>query len=1059
MRDREVSDLVPKKRFLACCWAGNDKPKHLWQSWASPVFEAVNAGFFRSESSMKVWKDTLLAQRVHQELSWVKMGEYTLALRAAQHGQSLDRTMNSEEMRKRVCKRLLESCYSNGTFPTEVDLTTKQPTSKWWDPVYTEIFEVPLLLLQEELRCSDMAQYCSLRYCQIKGWCLFANRFIEDMKSRSKPLSLINKVLDRGGSVVNVSIDRDTPNTIEPEEDVDFDPDAVTKKRSRLAKMARQSSRSIEVSRENIQDPPEFEPDWLFPYPDCFASDEPAGGVDKATQIQEQAKKDLKQLRLYLAYDRDPAYKVLEPAIEKYLSHESDRDSSHFPVPDLFRNARVIDVGQSGRSRLSMVKTSSLDVEQLQSHLLGKRTVKTAKKRLTIIDFCQPEQALLLYLGSAESEKLSAASFLTRHKMRESFTRDHAHKEVNLWVTELHLGFYKKVIITSEYSNPEPLLAGTIFEGPEKSSAFPGEPRSSSKRLQKGAIGWRFSGDLHDRRWTSTVLAFVPDRTGCEDWITCEDFEINRKFHGQRKIIEARLFSDMIKTIDVSTREILRDLNTVLDEGDGGIYQGNTERYDPFSESFDQSYSRSKLFLQLSDFLGHLDDTFRDIMDTIESYTDREKQRPVQPRWSIEDEIKYRPELRRWDQQGKKNVALLRSLRNEIMTKKSRAQHLRESLHADMQLREARLQARTAEDVRLFTYVTIIFLPISFSASLFSMQQAPGNNVVGTFAKVALVALVTTLVILFNAKTMSKNMWMCINTGLRKISYNMSVSSLNFWKDTREELAQAELRNFQSDEPFQVRRTSKWWYFFFLVVYVLLELPAIRILSAYDVCFPTTEQDPKPPTLSEKVIRVALGLLYLPLFVFVYAILFLLYNIIDLLYQLYLSPGVYMRNRIHGIQASTDSSNETHSLQPSNVETGDNRWVNLDRISSGETAANHDGGRNKAFAGIEQLSLSAQRERFGARVARLTHPPRPFRSLLPASDIVGEAVRGKNDDQFSKRERAEKPSATGEGGISTGTEGGQPSAVSTGTRIGRVLGKIGRKGSPKELPTVRTLPV
>lgn len=159
-----------------------------------------------------------------------------------------------------------------------------------------------------------------------------------------------------------------------------------------------------------------------------------------------------------------------------------------------------------------------------------------------------------------------------------------------MWVTELHLSFCRKVTIPSDHEE-------IILEGPEKSSAFPGEPKPSLKRLQKGAIGWRFSGDLHDRRWTGTILASVPGRNGDVNRVTSHNFEIEMRFHGQRKIIETRIFSDMIETIYLSTREILRDLNTVLNEGEGGIYRGPTDYHNPFSKSFDQSNSRSKLFL------------------------------------------------------------------------------------------------------------------------------------------------------------------------------------------------------------------------------------------------------------------------------------------------------------------------------------------------------------------------------------------------------------------------------------------------------------------------------
>lgn len=75
---------------------------------------------------MRVWQNTLEAQRVHRELSWVRLSWYAIASKTAQHGQSLDMTMDPVQMRKRVCERLLECCYSNGTFPTEVVLIVKR---------------------------------------------------------------------------------------------------------------------------------------------------------------------------------------------------------------------------------------------------------------------------------------------------------------------------------------------------------------------------------------------------------------------------------------------------------------------------------------------------------------------------------------------------------------------------------------------------------------------------------------------------------------------------------------------------------------------------------------------------------------------------------------------------------------------------------------------------------------------------------------------------------------------------------------------------------------------
>ena len=807
-----------------------------------------------------------------------------------------------------------------------------------------------------------------------------------------------NSTLRQGSTILKVSADRNTQDTNSTEDDLDIDPEVVAKERARLAKSATHFARSTKIDRANVRDPPDFEPDWLFPYPDCFASDEP---TDTYEEIQEQTRKTVENLRQMLKDFEEPAYKVFELGIDKYYSTEAGKEGFTFPESVRPWRATVDDVGQASHSRMP----DSFSGYSMAIRLLSKRTLKLAKKRLTIIDSCQPEQALLLYLGSAESEKLSTAGFLTRHNMREDFVKDHAHKEVNLWTTELHLSFYKKRIITSDQSRSMPALEESIFESPAKLSAFPGKSKSSLDKIQKGAIGWRFSGDLHDRRWTGTILAFVPGREDT-NWIESSDLTSDKGFHGQRKIIEARLFAEMTKTIHVSTREVLKDLDAVLDGGEGAIYKGSSEYHDPFSESFDQSYSRSKLYLQLSDFLSHLDDSFKSTMETIEAYMDREQQRLVQPRWSVGDERQHRPELQKWDREGKKNVALLRSVRNEVGTKMSRVKHLRESLNADMQLREARLQARSAEDVRLFTYVTIVFLPISFSSSLFSMSKAPDDSLVGTFAKVAVIALIITLVILFNLKTMSRNMWTYVNAGLHKISDTMSISSWKFWKDTHEELVQAEKRNIQSDEPLQIRKMSKWWYCLFFLAFVLSELPALRVQSAWDVVSPPTEEDPNQLGLFRKILVVILGLLFLPLFVFVYTILFILRNFIDLF-------RLYNEISIQGSKRPTDRPEDSKKLKINNVEYKDDN-VTSDRKKVEEANWTSDAG---------------QKEEYIARIARLTHPPRLYISSATANDKLDKGDKGQDKDQDSEVEADE-------------VEGEKDHAMRTKIRTVRVLDRI-----------------
>ncbi len=105
------------------------------------------------------------------------------------------------------------------------------------------------------------------------------------------------------------------------------------------------------------------------------------------------------------------------------------------------------------------------------------------------------------------------------------------------------------------------------------------------------------------------------------------------------------------------------------------------------------------------------------------------------------------PEKILWDNTRIKEQA------DEIAWKIGDLKNLRTILSSDLSLREARVSTQSSEDVRLFTYVTIIFLPLSFSSSLFSMQGLPGSSLVSTFVILTICALFITFLVLVNLKT------------------------------------------------------------------------------------------------------------------------------------------------------------------------------------------------------------------------------------------------------------------------------------------------------------------
>jgi hypothetical protein len=86
------------------------------------------------------------------------------------------------------------------------------------------------------------------------------------------------------------------------------------------------------------------------------------------------------------------------------------------------------------------------------------------------------------------------------------------------------------------------------------------------------------------------------------------------------------------------------------------------------------------------------------------------------------------------------------------------------------------LDLRRANDLRLFTYVTVVFLPISFATGVFSMSDAPTAGLMGSMATTATLALLVTVVALFNAKILEAYLAQPLLSIFRRVFYYPLIS-------------------------------------------------------------------------------------------------------------------------------------------------------------------------------------------------------------------------------------------------------------------------------------------
>lgn len=167
---------------------------------------------------------------------------------------------------------------------------------------------------------------------------------------------------------MKVFADPNTEDTTGNQDNIDSDPEAVAKERAKMAKSATHRARSTKIDRANIRDPPDFEPDWLFPYPDCFA---PKEDTRTLQDIHKQTREEADDLRQSMVNTEEPAYKVLRPGIYKYCSTEPGKESTFFESIQPGR-LTVIDIAQAKLRR--MPGASFPRYHSGEIHLLSKRT-------------------------------------------------------------------------------------------------------------------------------------------------------------------------------------------------------------------------------------------------------------------------------------------------------------------------------------------------------------------------------------------------------------------------------------------------------------------------------------------------------------------------------------------------------------------------------------------------------------------------------------------------------------------------------------------------------------
>jgi hypothetical protein len=403
------------------------------------------------------------------------------------------------------------------------------------------------------------------------------------------------------------------------------------------------------------------------------------------------------------------------------------------------------------------------------SHRLKRQTIWESKKRIVWLP-CHDETVADKCLEvSSFVEKESLHSFMRRNREREKYFLDSATVELNEWETELHLSFFG-ISSTSE---------GSLHE------------LESQSFLASFTMSLRFSGDFSDRYWICYFLEphtiktarktlgrrLKPNKDcgirgdlGLSASYTVavdasERFERRKEMRAagqqiswqQRKVLELLIYSKMLEELRENTNSIFRAVKRLA------LQSHNDRHSDEITNPFKMAIEEANRLQQLGEkedyasiarewrryiqILTVVEENLVDNIEKLDQWEQREADRQSQqPRWTDRDRRNHFTTILRLTILTGRQASDIKRLKDDIRT-------FRESLPSQLESIREDISFRGSQNINLFTYVTIVFLPLGFATGVLSMNGPPNHDLLKNLVNLSLAAFGLTLFGLLNARS------------------------------------------------------------------------------------------------------------------------------------------------------------------------------------------------------------------------------------------------------------------------------------------------------------------
>lgn len=821
-----VENDVSQERMLAVTRSARDT-RFFFHTRDTALFYGHKQGFFRPDTSFsELWERTIRSQSHHEEAleeEWASPLRVALGAVAGLSNFSLDKR-NYAELARRSVEDLIQCSAHSAFIPGQIDIATRKPSiysdEEDRDYYYHVGFEVCHMLLayardiDMTFRSVQADPHSSAGKQNEENSRLSQHEifqmFLDDLQAQPKKQRGANYQHGSESKVLSKHFGADG---------------RLDRKRNSMV-MKRSMPFNSMIDASSITN---LDEEWLYNFPEFLTTK----SIDMHHQLKLLFDEQLAQYQPINESVSSIIDKALEsvkkPPPEKlsFTNYEPDHWLEKYSYDGLVASLPKQNSRRQKRGArnigAALDSLPFLEFNEALWDVIGKArfAIKAKKRFLWLPARSDPQTALLCWLASTEAEKPAISLFFDRHAEYDNHLWDDTTMVLNTWQTELHMCFW---LISDKRQKlhqglPQPVVAPW--------------PKDPYKVLQRASIGFRFDGDFFDRYWTCHFIQYLPglqvdhfDPSGTPlGWGSRFQDE---KQSWQRKVLELQLLQYILNLILIRSNEILRDI-----QNDLGLSKGRLI----FSVLTTEAYSSSADHWQTyEELLEKAEEDITSSLNTLSKWATREADRGQErPRWTRNDERKYRGYINKLHNQTERQRWDLESCRDKMCK-------LRETLNTRQDKIRAVLEANREQNIRYFTYVTVIFLPLGFASSFYSMNGAPSNDLIISLAKFAAAAFaVTAILVLSVSGVIAAGAWALSVAKVASSTANRTMLQplQQHLHDTRQhsllvkstsehdELDQTKtLHHAYSEKDWKV---SRW----FWPAYLLIELPTRTISSAW----------------------------------------------------------------------------------------------------------------------------------------------------------------------------------------------------------------------------------